>query len=61
MACVLVGEAFAQKYVAKVPIAVLAKDLDAATVGIGFTADGAFDFVVETWPTTARMKLAEDS
>ena len=39
------------------PAAILAQDFSSPAVSIGLTTNGTFNFVIETWPATARMKL----
>jgi hypothetical protein len=53
------GEAFAPEDVAEVTAAVLAGDLDPATVGIEALADRALDRLVEARPTAARVELVD--
>ena len=42
---------------AQVAAAVLAGDFDAGPIGVGFSMDRAFDFIVESWPAAPAVEL----
>ena len=54
---VLLGHLFTVENVPKVPTAILAGDLDSLSVGVNFSMNRTFDFVVESRPTATAVEL----
>jgi hypothetical protein len=54
---IFLGKALPQENVAQVPAAIVAQNLGAATISIGFAAHRSGHFIIEARPTAARIKL----